>query len=167
MGEYDISQWRLASTQIHTPSDPKMATRVRTGFIGAGSHRRKLQKKSGPPQCHSTAVAAHDLVDGRRYLGVQCLRKVWRSGTEIGDAACRGCGHISWLGQDAGSSADWRIRARQSCSPVTVQKVRIVRCASLCNGSSRTIPSGTLEQATTNWPLGLQRRGNCLRCQQG
>ena len=32
MGEYDISQWRLAGTQIHTPSDPKMATGVRTGF---------------------------------------------------------------------------------------------------------------------------------------
>ena len=29
------------------------------------------------------------------------------------------------------------------------------------------ISSGTLEQATKNWPLGLQRRGNCLRCQQG
>ena len=32
MGEYDISQWRLAGTLIHTPSDPKMATGVRTGF---------------------------------------------------------------------------------------------------------------------------------------
>ena len=32
MGEYDISQWRLAGTYIHTPSDPKMATGVRTGF---------------------------------------------------------------------------------------------------------------------------------------
>ena len=32
MGEYDISQWRLASTSIHTPSDPKMATGVGTGF---------------------------------------------------------------------------------------------------------------------------------------
>ena len=32
MGEYDISQWRLAGTSIHTPSDPKMATGVRTGF---------------------------------------------------------------------------------------------------------------------------------------
>ena len=26
MGGYDISQWRLAGTWIHTPSDPKMAT---------------------------------------------------------------------------------------------------------------------------------------------
>ena len=33
MGEYDISQWRLAGTQIQTPSDPKMATGVRTGFM--------------------------------------------------------------------------------------------------------------------------------------
>ena len=32
MGEYDISQWRLAGTYIHTPSDPKMATGVQTGF---------------------------------------------------------------------------------------------------------------------------------------
>ena len=32
MGEYDISQWRLAGMKIHTPSDPKMATGVRTGF---------------------------------------------------------------------------------------------------------------------------------------
>ena len=32
MGEYDISQWRLAGTLIHTPTDPKMATGVRTGF---------------------------------------------------------------------------------------------------------------------------------------
>ena len=32
MGEYDISKWRLAGTKIHTPSDPKMATGVRTGF---------------------------------------------------------------------------------------------------------------------------------------
>ena len=40
MGEYDISQWRLAGTWIHTPSDPKMATGVRTGFtttVGPGS----------------------------------------------------------------------------------------------------------------------------------
>ena len=34
MGEYDISQWQLAGTWIHTPSDPKMATGVRTGFRG-------------------------------------------------------------------------------------------------------------------------------------
>ena len=32
MGEYDISQWRLAGTQIHTPSDPKMTRGVRTSF---------------------------------------------------------------------------------------------------------------------------------------
>ena len=32
MGEYDISQWRLAGTEIHTPSDPKMAKGVRTSF---------------------------------------------------------------------------------------------------------------------------------------
>ena len=32
MGKYDISQWRLAGTEIRTPSDPKMATGVRTGF---------------------------------------------------------------------------------------------------------------------------------------
>ena len=32
MEEYDISQWRLAGTWIHTPSDPRMATGVRTGF---------------------------------------------------------------------------------------------------------------------------------------
>ena len=47
MGEYDISQWRLAGTQIHTPSDPKMATGVRTGFtppvLGmAGSPREPM-----------------------------------------------------------------------------------------------------------------------------
>ena len=33
MGEYDISQWRPAGTEIHTPSDPKMDTGIRTGFI--------------------------------------------------------------------------------------------------------------------------------------
>ena len=32
MGEYDISQWGFAGTKIHTPSDPKMAAGVRTGF---------------------------------------------------------------------------------------------------------------------------------------
>ena len=32
MGEYDISQWRLAGPYIHIPSDPEMATGVRTGF---------------------------------------------------------------------------------------------------------------------------------------
>ena len=38
MGEYDISQWRLAGTKIHTPSDPKMATGVRTGFRCIKTH---------------------------------------------------------------------------------------------------------------------------------
>ena len=62
MGEYDISQWRLAGTWIHTPSDPKMATGVRTGFtpllralLALGSHRREDWRtpmgSNPPPPC--------------------------------------------------------------------------------------------------------------------
>ena len=46
MGEYDISQWRLAGTEIHTPSDPKMATGVRTGFSTWDECRAISERKS-------------------------------------------------------------------------------------------------------------------------
>ena len=48
MGEYDISQWRLAGTWIHTPSDPKMATGVRTGFITEPKPKHKSNPSHTP-----------------------------------------------------------------------------------------------------------------------
>ena len=48
MEEYDISQWRLAGPQIHTPSDPKMATGVRTGFTAPmGPKNKKCTSQDG------------------------------------------------------------------------------------------------------------------------
>ena len=46
MGEYDISPWRLASPQLHTPSDPKMATGVRTDFSSPESFAVASEGKS-------------------------------------------------------------------------------------------------------------------------
>ena len=62
MGEYDISQWRLAGTQIHTPSDPKMATGVRTGFthpchIGEPHRLRAGGKIRSGPQVGKLATS--------------------------------------------------------------------------------------------------------------
>ena len=53
MGEYDISQWRLAGTEIHTPSDPKMATGVQTGFgpVSERCYRSEvIEERTGGPQ---------------------------------------------------------------------------------------------------------------------
>ena len=47
MGEYDISPWRLAGPWIHTPSDPKMATGVRTGFRKQHRQRSHYTSFSG------------------------------------------------------------------------------------------------------------------------
>ena len=79
MGEYDISQWRLAGTKIHTPSDPKMATGVRTGFTAsnAGPQGRALWGLCWVPTPAPTAPGTH----GLRNPGRPTQRTGGRGGT--------------------------------------------------------------------------------------
>ena len=50
MGEYDISQWRLAGRKIHTPSDQRFAPEVRTGFNTQRLHQEEVhgRERWGP-----------------------------------------------------------------------------------------------------------------------
>ena len=69
MGEYDVSQWRLAGTWIHTPSNPKMATGVRTGFISYKEEQTGREEqgtvREGVTVCGPPKVRGK----GRMYVG--------------------------------------------------------------------------------------------------